>query len=547
MSSNEIEKIIPITQRAEQLCQRLLAKPTVEEIEEATSLLIDLRNLREFNLLCDLAELVCRFRLDDAKSRRLYAQGLIETHRLSAAIEFLNGAKQHFGEQHPESAEFDGLIGRAYKQLLIDTVSQDRASSKLFIELAIGAYQKPFDQNRTKHFWHGINIAALAQTAKNRGVSLSSDSPDKYADEVLSNLNNINELDRDQWWYATKAEAHIAKEEWQAAEQAIRSYLDHPDTTPFMLASTLRQFHQLWGIQDKDKGARLLQMLEATLMSRPTPGAVLHMESQHLIKMRELQPIDNAQLQRVIAYGGFETLEWYRTGLDRAAGVAAITERLGLRFGTGFAVQAKDFGVEPPSEILLLTNFHVLNSAGLDGQADFENVEVVFEAVSSQPLKLTIKSILAESDAVNGLDYALFRINESAEAIKPLRLTTKISAFDSKARVYVIGHPKGNVMQFSLQDNVLLDHECDPTGKPPNPLRRRVHYSASTEEGSSGSPVFNDKWDCIALHHAGGKRKDGSYGIQGLNGKIAYVEANEGIWIGSVQNDVKSKTISLTI
>jgi hypothetical protein len=46
MSSNEIEKINPITQRAQQLCQRLLTKPTVEEIEEATSLLIQLRNFK---------------------------------------------------------------------------------------------------------------------------------------------------------------------------------------------------------------------------------------------------------------------------------------------------------------------------------------------------------------------------------------------------------------------------------------------------------------------------------------------------------------------
>jgi hypothetical protein len=110
---------------------------------------------------------------------------LIETHRLTAVIEFLNGAKQHFGEQHLESAEFDGLIGRAYKQLLIDTVGQDQANAKLFIELAIDAYQKPFNQNRTKNFWHGINIAALAQTAKNRGIILSIDSPDIYADEVV--------------------------------------------------------------------------------------------------------------------------------------------------------------------------------------------------------------------------------------------------------------------------------------------------------------------------------------------------------------------------
>jgi hypothetical protein len=31
----------------------------------------------------------------------------------------------------------------------------------------------------------------------------------------------------------------------------------------------------------------------------------------------------------------------------------------------------------------------------------------------------------------------------------------------------------------------------------------RVRYRTNTDEGSSGSPCFDDRWNLVALHHAG--------------------------------------------
>ena len=537
----------PVSARADSLCEVLLARPTVEAAEEAASLLPALRKLREFDRLCALGELVCRLRRDDATARRLYAQGLIETGCLTAAVGLLEAALHHYGQECPEYSEFEGLLGRAYKQLFVDTPDAQGFWAGSFIERAIAAYTGPYERDRAKNFWHGINLGALAHAAKARGLAPAARSAGEYATEVLADLEAIKPSKPDPWWYATKAEAHAAKTEWKESEEALRAYVEHPETEPFMLASTLRQLRDLWAIQREPRGARLLQMLEATLMSQPKPGAVLKMGVSHLREMRSLEPKDDHQLQRVVGPQGFATVQWYRTGLERAASVAAVTERLGLRFGTGFAVRAQAFGIEPGGEVLLLTNFHVLNSGGLGGRKDFGNVEVVFEAIGDPPLKCSVRTVVAESDSDNGLDYALLRLTGATERLIPLPISPAIASASSRARVYVIGYPLGDVMQFSLQDNVLLDHECEPTGKPPNPARRRVQYSASTEKGNSGSPVFDDQWDCIALHQAGGKRRPNEerYGIPKLNGLNTAWEANQGIWIGSIQDEVKARKLKL--
>jgi Trypsin-like peptidase domain len=90
---------------------------------------------------------------------------------------------------------------------------------------------------------------------------------------------------------------------------------------------------------------------------------------------------------------------------------------------------------------------------------------------------------------------------------------------------YVIGHPGGRGLAYSIQENQLVDYE-NPGANAAQP--RRVHYSSPTEGGSSGSPAFDPDWNVIALHHAGGEY------MSRLNGKSGTYPANEGIWIESI-------------
>ena len=67
----------------------------------------------------------------------------------------------------------------------------------------------------------------------------------------------------------------------------------------------------------------------------------------------------------------------------------------------------------------------------------------------------------------------------------------------------------------------------------------RVLYQTKTEEGSSGSPCFNESWDVVALHHAGDASYEGFY-------NPAF---NEGIPISTIVERLRARdaTSGLTI
>jgi endonuclease I len=58
--------------------------------------------------------------------------------------------------------------------------------------------------------------------------------------------------------------------------------------------------------------------------------------------------------------------------------------------------------------------------------------------------------------------------------------------------INIIQHPGGQMKQVTLDENELIDILDD-----------FLHYESDTMRGSSGSPVFNDQWEAIALHHSG--------------------------------------------
>jgi len=294
--------------------------------------------------------------------------------------------------------------------------------------------------------------------------------------------------------------------------------------------STLRQFTEVWDVEAvEDRGRGIVAILRARLME--LPGGKLELSAGQLQRLRAQPEPEPGQLEAVLGKQGPETFRWWKTGLERALSVAAVRQRFGGRRGTGFLVRARDFGFEPADELLVLTNFHVINEHGASPGVKPEEAEIVFEAVDADRTYLVEKIIW--SSPVDRHDVGLLRMKTPITGIKPLPTATALPVLEDSAKVYVIGHPGGRELAFSFQDNKLLDHEGPPAGKPQIPGVCRVHYHAPTEGGSSGSPVFNALWEVIALHHKGSK-----IGISMLNEKRGTYGANEGVSTESIREAI---------
>ncbi|MHC4069925.1 MAG: trypsin-like serine peptidase [Planctomycetota bacterium] len=93
----------------------------------------------------------------------------------------------------------------------------------------------------------------------------------------------------------------------------------------------------------------------------------------------------------------------------------------------------------------------------------------------------------------------------------PLRPTV---SYPIGLRLNVIQHPQGRKKEVVVQQNELRDVHTNV-----------IHYYSDTDYGSSGSPVFNNIWDLMALHHA----------------RTPAESANEGIRIDKIVADLRSE------
>lgn len=504
-----------------------------DALPRAKPLVETLRNLREYELMGQLAEAISRHDPKDAKNRRLYAQYLIDTGKATAAVDMLQAAVKWVGKDDPEFAEITGLLGRAHKQVFFDTGDKTSPAARGALKNAINAYAGPYREN-ANNTWHGVNLVALLSRARGLGIRVAAGlKPEEIAKDLLQKLEAVPDAQRDVWHLPTLAEASLGLRRWDEIEPRIKTYIAAPNVEAFQIASTLRQFTEVWDLENTDsRGRSLIDILRARLMQ--LQGGTLDLSPQKLQALRKQPEPDSQQLEAVLGVDGPQTYKWWKQGLERAVSVAAIRRKNGDRLGTGFLVRAKDLGRAEGDELLVFTNFHVVNEYGASPGIQPGEAEIVFEAVdASRPYD--VKEILW-SAPTDRHDASLLRLASPVEAVAPLPIAKALPVIDPATRLYVIGHPGGRDLAFSFQDNELLDHEGPPEGRPQIPGVCRIHYRTPTEGGSSGSPVFNGMlWEVVALHHKGGK-----IGMPKLNGKDGTYAANEGISMISIREAMQA-------
>ena len=195
-----------------------------------------------------------------------------------------------------------------------------------------------------------------------------------------------------------------------------------------------------------------------------------------------------AVLERIINAEDFLDVRFLQGGAvaARAVGRVNIRDERGrlAGYGTGSLV----------SPSLLLTNHHVLESADV---ARASTIEFDYEdGVDGRPLQPRIYSFDPDRFFLNDktLDFALVAVSGPAGELAAFGFNRLISA-EGKAIVgdfvTIIQHPRGEKKQVALRENQIVDV-----------ADRFLHYETDTEPGSSGSPVFNDEWEVVGLHHA---------------------------------------------
>ena len=121
------------------------------------------------------------------------------------------------------------------------------------------------------------------------------------------------------------------------------------------------------------------------------------------------------------------------------------------------------------------------------------------------------------SSPVEELDCTIVRL-EGPPPAQPLELAKQPVTYKTPpSRFYIIGHPGGGISSSRSRTTCssAATLACSITAPRPR-------------AGSSGSPVFDDGWRVVYLHHAGD-----AY-LARLDGQPGTYEANEGIAIAAV-------------
>ena len=100
-------------------------------------------------------------------------------------------------------------------------------------------------------------------------------------------------------------------------------------------------------------------------------------------------------------------------------------------------------------------------------------------------------------------DITIARLNELPDAATPLAHCGNRDVFDpphpgdsSLGFVLPIGHPGGRDLTYSIGDNDVLDHDLSHD----DDALAYVCYTANTEGGSSGCPIFSGAGEVVAVH-----------------------------------------------
>lgn len=237
-----------------------------------------------------------------------------------------------------------------------------------------------------------------------------------------------------------------------------------------------------------------------------------------------LDDYDSIAIERIIGKSDLFPISYLQTGLNVSKSVCRILIRNNrgsvIGMGTGFLIAPQ----------ILMTNNHVIENAELAmncvAEFNYQNDEN-FMPCPVYTYRLDPKKLFITDE---NLDFTIVAVKDNPNIDKSLQDFGYISLIPEEGKILegeyvsIIQHPKGNQKSVTLREN-----------KVNSIFDNFIHYLTDTEPGSSGSPVFNDQWIVVALHHSGVPNPD----------KKGDWIANEGVRISSIANFVSKQYMDM--
>jgi endonuclease G len=208
-----------------------------------------------------------------------------------------------------------------------------------------------------------------------------------------------------------------------------------------------------------------------------------------------------------------------------ASAVGRIVDASRRAIGTGTMVSSR----------LLLTNNHVTPDVATGvGQIVQFDYELEVEGTPKVPSEFRLDpNTFYWTSIEDELDATLIAVGARISGARELRefgVCPLSGAADKHAEgdfVTLVQHPEGDYKQIALRENRVIGRGKGGT---------TLHYQSDTLPGSSGSPVFNDQFQLVALHHAGGRRNETTL----ENGSPVPDDSNEGMRVTEIVKTLRN-------